>query len=306
MQYKPLHEAIRPTVIIDSPRLKNKLGVDVVLASETFQYTGSFKFRAAYNVVSKAPQNHIITASSGNFGQAIAYACSLLGKTCTIVMPNNSAAVKVDAVRSYGGEVDLIDTTKKSRVQRVSELAQQRKDAYVVATAYDNDFIIGGNATLGHELAEHKFDYIVAPIGGGGLTSGIIKGLREKGSHTKVVAAEPLMANDAARSFRAGYIIANEQEPQTIADGARTLSIGQRNWEILRNGLADVIEVPEDYIRNAVRMLFSFANLKVEPTGALSLGAISVRPQMFRDSSVCCVISGGNVDAEVYRGILAE
>ena len=151
-----------------------------------------------------------------------------------------------------------------------------------------------------------QFDFIIAPIGGGGLTSGIIKGLREAGSTTQVIAAEPLLANDAARSLRAGHIVANEQEPQTIADGARTVSVGQHNWKILRDGLAGIVEVPEENIREGVRLLYAYANLKSEPTGALSIGALLTEPERFANAAVCCVISGGNVDAAVYQKILAE
>src|SRR3989442_1131289 len=120
---KRLEEIARPTTIIEAPGLARRLGVDLTIATETFQHTGSFKFRAAYNLASKVDQPKIITASSGNFGQAMAYACSLLGKSCTIVMPSTSAQVKVDAVREYGGQVDLIDVRHKGRPSRVPELA---------------------------------------------------------------------------------------------------------------------------------------------------------------------------------------
>lgn len=301
-----LIEAAHRTTIIDAPRLAARLGVELTIASETFQHTGSFKFRAAYNVASKVAERKIIAASSGNFGQAMAYACSLLGKSCVIVMPSTSARVKIDAVREYGGEVDLIDVKIIGRAARVEELESENPDAYV-ASAYDDPLVIEGNASLGAELASlgREFDYIVAPIGGGGLTSGIVTGLRAEGSNVQVVAAEPLMANDAARSLRAGHIIVNETEPQTIADGARTVSVGQHNWEVLKDGLAKIVEVPEERIKEGVRVLFSLANLKAEPTGALSVGALLAEPELFRGSRVCCVISGGNVDPAMYREILA-
>ncbi|HXG92114.1 MAG TPA: threonine/serine dehydratase [Blastocatellia bacterium] len=304
---KSLREVARPTTIIEPVRLAKRLGVNLTIATETFQHTGSFKFRAAYNLASKVAQHKIITASSGNYGQAMAYACRLLSKSCIVVMPENSARVKVDAVREYGGAVDLVDVKTKSRAARVAELAAENPDAYV-ASAYDDPLVIEGNASLGEELAAlgKEFDFIVAPVGGGGLTSGIIKGLRSRGSNIRVIGAEPLMANDAARSLREGRIVANESEPQTIADGARTLSIGKHNWEILREGLFKIIEVPEEAIREGVRLLFGLANLKAEPTGALAIGALLTSPDLFRGAKVCCVVSGGNVDAEVYRNILIE
>lgn len=295
---------IRPTTIIRVPRLSKRLGVDVTIASETFQHTGSFKFRAAYNVAANIPHNKIITASSGNFGQALAYACSLLGKSCIVVMPSTSAKVKIEAVREYGGVVDLVQVESKSRAERVAELAREHPDAYV-ASAYDDPLVIEGNASLGEELARvGNCDVIIAPVGGGGLTSGIITGVRKSGKAIQVVGAEPLIANDAARSLREGHIVKNEVEPQTIADGTRTVSVGEHNWKILRDGLSGIVEVPEENITEATRLLFSLANLKAEPTGALSVGAVLTAPEMFRGKSVCCVISGGNVDPLVYRNIL--
>jgi threonine dehydratase len=298
--------AVRPTTFIESRRLSSRLGIDLTIASETFQHTGSFKFRPAYNVASQISEQKVIAASSGNFGQAMSYACSLLGKSCTVVMPANSVMVKVDAVREYGGIVDLVDVRKKSRAQRVSELAAENPDAYV-ASAYDDPLVIEGNASLGRELVKSSsFDVIVAPVGGGGLTSGIVAAVRACGQAIEVVGAEPLMANDAARSLRAGHVVVNEIEPQTIADGARTVSVGRHNWEILKDGIASIVEVPEERILEAVRTLFYLVNLKAEPTGALSIAALLTVPELFRGRSVCCVISGGNVDPALYADILAE
>jgi threonine dehydratase len=303
---KSLREVVRATTIIEALRLSRRLGVDLTIASETFQHTGSFKFRAAYNLASKVAEREIITASSGNFGQAMAYACRLLGKSCTIVMPATSAQVKVDAVREHGGTVDLIDVRSTGRAARVAELAKENSEAYV-ASAYDDPFVIEGNASLGVELAalDGDFDFIVAPVGGGGLTSGIIQGIRASGKQVQIVGAEPLLANDAARSLKAGRIVENTAEPQTIADGARTLSIGQNNWALLKDGLSNIVEVPEESIKEGVRLLFSLANLKAEPTGALGVGALLAEPDIFRGSRVCVVVSGGNVDPEIYRNILA-
>jgi threonine dehydratase len=303
----PLREAARPTTFIESRRLSKRLGVELVLASETFQHTGSFKFRAAYNLASTVPQHEIITASSGNFGQALAYACSLLGKKCTVVMPTTSAQVKIDAVREYGGVVDLTDVRVKGRNERLAEVALEKPEAYV-ASPYDDPLVIQGNASLGREICEsgRAFGFIVAPVGGGGLSSGLIEGVRQSGKDhgTTVIGAEPLLANDAARSLRAGRIVKNEVEPMTIADGARTVSLGENNWRILKDGIGEIIEVPEDTISEAVRTLYGLANVKSEPTGALGLAAIMTRPELFRGNAVCCVISGGNVDPKVYCDLL--
>lgn len=298
---------IRKTTIIESNRLSKALGARVILANEAFQHTGSFKFRAAYNVVVRAEADLFLTASSGNFGQALAYACQLLGKSCVVVMPSNSSKVKVDAVRGYGGKVELVDVTAQSRWDRVWELAKEHPDAYV-ASPYDDPYVIEGNSSLGRELAalDYELDGVVVPIGGGGLASGVVAGLREAKDSVPVIGAEPLLANDAAQSLKAGRIISNESEPQTIADGARTISLGDRNWEILRTGLQRIVEVPEEKIVEGLRLLFSLANLKAEPTGALALGAILTEPETFADQTVCCIVSGGNVDPQVYSRLLLE
>jgi threonine dehydratase len=295
----------RPTTFIEAPRLAVHLGVDVILATETFQRTGSFKFRAAYNVAANVPHPHVITASSGNFGQAMAYACKLFGKRCTIVMPANSARVKVDAVLSYGGRVDLVDTTKIKRADRVAQLAAEHPEAYV-ASAYDDPYVIAGNSSLGDELVAISAppDVVVAPIGGGGLTSGLVQASQRAGGRLRVIAAEPAMANDAARSLRAGHIVSNETEPQTIADGTRTLSVGRHNWEILKDGLETIVEVPEEAIRESVRLLFALANLKAEPTGALGVAAVLTAPETFGSRRVCCVVTGGNVDPALYAALV--
>jgi threonine dehydratase len=220
-------------------------------------------------------------------------------------MPETSAAVKIEAVRNYGATVDLIDTRRVGRKERVLQIAADYPDAYL-ASAYDDLLVIEGNATLGEEIANYKeeFELVVVPIGGGGLISGIIKGLCDYGYTAQVYGAEPLLGNDAARSLKAGRIIVNEQEPLTLADGARTISLGEHNWKIISNGVRGVFEVSEDKIKEAVRTLFSPANLKVEPTGALALGAILEQPEKFVGKSVCCIVSGGNVDPAVYSKIL--
>lgn len=299
----PLNEVVRPTTIIRSTKLRDHLGLDITVASETFQHTGSFKFRAAYNVALNVPNDSILTASSGNFGQAIAYACKLTGKRCTVVMPETSARVKIDAVRSFGSTVDLIDVAMVGRAERVGQLAGEMPDAYI-ASPYDDQLVIDGNSTLGDELADEGFDTIVVPVGGGGLISGMITSFCRNGATAEIIGAEPLLGNDAARSFKAGVLIANETEPMTIADGARTVSLGKLNWPIIRDGAKDVIEVPDEKTADAMRLYFGLVNLKCEPTGALSLGAILEQPERFADRKVCVIVSGGNVDASIYKGLI--
>ena len=304
--WETLPRFIRPTLVLPSQALSAQYNCDLTIASETFQHTGSFKFRAAYNLLSSVPQQHIVAASSGNFGQAVAYACKLLGKTCIIVMPKTSAQVKIAAVQSYGGIVDLVDVREVSRAKRVEQLLAEHTGAFP-APAYDDYRVVAGNSTLGKEiLSVADFDVIVVPVGGGGLSSGIVLARDHLSPRTEIIGAEPLPGNDAARSLRAGQLLSNEHEPATVADGARTLSLGQLNWEILQQGIKDIIEVPDALTLDALRRYFTYVNLKVEPTGALALGALFTQPERFSGKRVCCIVSGGNVDPAVYAQALLE
>lgn len=304
--WEMLPHRVRSTLLISNEALSAQLGCDLTIASETFQYTGSFKFRAAYNLLSSIPQRRVVAASSGNFGQAVAYACKLLGKSATIVMPNTSAQVKIEAVKSYGAGADLINVREVSRDGRVQQLLAEHPDVFV-AQAFDDYRVVAGNSTLGKEIfGVGNFDMIVVPVGGGGLSSGIVVARDHLGVATMIIGAEPLPGNDAARSLHSHQLIRNEHEPATIADGARTISLGRLNWEVLSQGIADILEVPDEVTLDALRRYFRFANLKVEPTGALSLAAIIAHPERFAGKRVCCIVSGGNVDPAVYAKALLE
>ncbi len=298
-----LKDAIRPTTILEPEKLRSLLGLDLVVISETFQHTGSFKFRAAYNVVLNRPESEFVGVSSGNFGQALAYACKLLDRRCTVIMPHNSSKVKVDAVRAYGAAADLINVNEVSRVERLEQLRRERPDAYM-ASAFDDRLVIEGNSSLGDELVGIGLDAVVVPIGGGGLISGTVEAFERAKKPIEIIGAEPAMANDAARSLKAGRIIQNDVEPQTVADGTRTLSVGQHNFPVIQRGVKEILEVSEEKIVAGLKLYFSHANLKCEPTGALSLGAVLQDPDRFREKRIGVIVSGGNVDADLYARLL--
>ena len=283
-------------ISIDIPKVGS-----LVLISELGQETGSFKFRAAWNVVSKVDADHFLAASSGNFGQALARAAQLRGKKATIVMPTTSAKVKIDAVRSYDANVVLVDTDVESRSSRVQRIHIENPE-YYRASAYDCMYVIEGNSSLGIEIAESEslLDRLIVPIGGGGLSSGIIKGLGLSGKVLPVWGAEPQMANDASLSIQKGILCSNEKEPRTIADGARTVSLGKHNWAILKEGLHGIYEITEAEIMMAMSYLDD-RGIRVEPTGALSVAAgIRLLRLGVRDR-IGCVLSGGNFDEEEYK-----
>lgn len=303
-----LQPQLVPTTLVASERLDRAIGsgTQVLLVSEAFQHTGSFKFRAALSVALHSKARRLLTASSGNFGAALALAAARTQKQCTVVMPAQSAEVKISSVRSAGAEVDLIDTSRITRAARVEELHRQQPDAQVVSP-YDDPYVVAGNASLGFELfAQATPDLVIAPVGGGGLSSGMVVARDLLAPTCPVVGAEPLLANDAARSLSSGRLQASEREAETLCDGARTLSLGRINFEILRRGMAEIIEVDEANVARAVRMLFQLSNLKAEPTGALSLAAVLQAPAHFAGKRVACVISGGNVDPALFARIILQ
>lgn len=285
--------------------IDRRLGMEVYFASELDQVTHSFKYRAAWSVVSNLPAKGFIAASSGNFGQALACACLRQERKCKIVMPTTSAKVKIEAVRAYGAEVIFVDTTKCSRADKVKEVSVQYPD-YYVASAYDCEYVISGNSSLGVEIAkqDQTFDLIITPVGGGGLSAGIIQGLHSQNDFTPVWGAEPLMADDLYWSLQAHKLLRHDIEPQTLADGARTLSVGRKNWAILKRDLAGVIRVTEDSIQLAVRLFWKHG-LRVEPTGALTLGAL-LQTTEWKGKRILAVISGGNVDHDLFDSLIRE
>jgi threonine dehydratase len=306
-------DQVKPTTFHGTFLLDRALGADVTLASETLQITGSFKFRAAFNLIRSVPNDEVVTWSSGNFGQAAAYDCMLLGKKCTVIMPDNASKTKQSAIRAYGAAVELVDVHKVSRAERAVQMMQEKPDAFF-APPYDHYKVVAGNSTLGREIFEtlylnkpedERIEKVICPIGGGGLISGIIVARDILAPEIEIIGAEPLLGNDAAQSLREGRLVALPQEPATIADGTRTLSVGKINWEIISRGIKRIVEVPEDKIAEGLRTLYAYANLKVEPTGALSTGAALTEPELVTGKRVCLIVSGGNVDVEVYTRVLA-
>lgn len=295
----------RPVTFVESARLNEHAGLSLVLASETFQHTGSFKFRAAFENVARAASDHVIAASSGNFGQALAFACRLAGKRCTIVMHHDSSPLKIRAVREHGAHVELVDASVKARALRQAELLAEHPGS-IGAFPSDGEPTLAANEKFGLEILGHEpaFDSVVAPIGGGGIVVGLSRAAQRLGVQPAIWAAEPVTANDVAESFRTQRLVSFSAPPHTIADGVRVLGLSESNWAVVRAGCRGVIEVEDAQIVEATRLLFTLANLKAEPTGALSLAAVLAQPELFRGQLVCCVVTGANVDPAAYARIL--
>jgi threonine dehydratase len=218
-------------------------------------------------------------------------------------MPMTSAQVKIDAVRSHGAEVIFVDTSKQTRASMVEWVSQQYPDFYV-ASAYDCDHVIEGNATLGHEILDLDWtpERIIVPIGGGGLISGVVQALESRNSQLTLVGAEPAAADDAYRSLQTGVRQENKLDPMTLADGARTQSVGLRNWDFIKRRVSKIHRVSEKEIIQAMK-IFHQVGIQVEPTGALTLGALLKNKGS--KGPIVAVVSGANVDADLYAQIIS-
>lgn len=266
---------------------------------EQWQKVGAFKFRGACNAVrllrSDEAQRGVITHSSGNHAQALALAARLHDIAATIVMPSNAPAVKREAVEAYGARVVLCEPTLEARETTVARL--QAESGAVLIPPYNHPHVIAGQGTVALELVEDvpDLDAIVAPVGGGGLVSGICLAAKGIKPALRVFAAEPLGADDAARSKAAGRLIP-QTAPRTIADGLLT-SLGDLTWPFIRDQVEQVVTVSEDEIRAAWRLLAERAKLLVEPSAAVALAA--TLSAAFRGlngvARVGVVLSGGNV-----------
>ncbi|HET7712528.1 MAG TPA: threonine/serine dehydratase [Thermoanaerobaculia bacterium] len=295
-------ERIRPwvhrTPLLPSRSFSERLGVEVRLKCENLQSAGSFKIRGATNAVLQVPEEArhrgVVAFSSGNHAQGVALAASRLGIRATIVMPENSVTAKVEATRGYGANVVTAGVTAATRDTVARELAE--KEGASVIPPFDDERIIAGAGTVGLEIAEEWPDVsaIVVPLGGGGLLAGVSLAATSVRPGIRVYGVEPAAGNDGEQSFRSGKIV-TIAPPQTIADGARTLAIGERNFAIIRQRVTDIVSVDDDVLLETTRWSMYRTKLVIEPTGALGLAALIDR-KIVPDGPVAVVISGGNLD----------
>ena len=293
---------IRPfvhrTPLLPNRSLSEKIGVEVRLKCENLQRAGSFKIRGAMNALlqlSDAERRRgVVAFSSGNHAQGVALAAKLLGTRATIVMPEGSVATKVQATQAYGAEVVTAGVTAATRDNVAREIAQ--KSGAAVIPPFDDERIIAGAGTVGLEIVEEwpEVAAIVVPLGGGGLLAGIALAATSLKPQVEMYGVEPRAGNDGEQSFHAGRIISIEP-PKTIADGARTLSIGVRNFAIIRARVRDVVSVEDEPLLDALKFAMYRTKLVIEPTGALGIAALMSRTIVPR-GPVAVVVSGGNLD----------
>jgi threonine dehydratase len=273
----------------------------VYLKLESLQPIGAFKIRGAYNAIRRltdpARKRGVVTYSSGNHGQAVAYAARAFAVRAVIVMPETAPAVKVEGVRRWGGEVELAGRTSEDRRRRAEDVAA--REGLAIIPPFDHADIVAGQGTLGLEVAEQlpEVETVVVPVGGGGLISGVVAGLAAAGSAARVWGVEPEGAPKLARSLAAGAPITLERTA-SIADGLITLTVGAIPFAVLqahRDRLAGTVLVTDDSIREAMHLLYRRCRLAVEPSGAATTAALmsgAVAPS----GPTVAVVSGGNVD----------
>ncbi len=283
------------------------------LKPENQQPIGAFKLRGAYNKIASLSEDDrkrgVITYSSGNHAQGVAYAARALGVKAVIVMPENAPAIKREATAALGAEIVLVGPSGVERQIKAEELAAQR--GYVIVPPFNDEQIIAGQGTIGLEILEDlpEVEAVFAPVGGGGMISGVATAIKLSKPSIKVIGVEPELAGDARASLRAGKIVQfpADEVLRTIADGLRSQSIGPINFEHIRRYVDDIVTVTEDEIREAVRLLAANPKTVAEPSGAVAVaGFLFRRDQLPKTNLNAAIISGGNIDpamlAEVCRG----
>ncbi len=294
------------TPVLSSRTLNSLTGSEVFLKCENFQRAGAFKFRGAFNAISKLNREEkdkgILTYSSGNHAQAVALVGNMLNLKTYVVMPNNAPKIKKTATMNYGAKIIEYDPQKEIREDIAEALKEQY--GYSVIPPYDHKDIVAGQGTAAIELLEEvdTLDYILAPCGGGGLLSGTAAAAKGFNPTCKVAGVEPETADDATRSFNT-KVLHTVKNPPTIADGTRTPSLGKVTFPLVLKYVDDMITVTENEIIEAVKFLFYKMKIVVEPSGALGLAALLNGKNNF-PGRVGIIISGGNIDAEMMTLIL--
>jgi len=301
------------TPLLSSPALNARVGANVFLKPELLQRTGSFKFRGAFNKLSSIPESKrsggVVAFSSGNHAQGVAAAAQILKMQATIVMPADAPVSKVERTKSYGAEVVLYDRDREDREAIAGAIAEKRGATLV--KPYDDPFIIAGQGTAGREIAEDMAalgitpDIVVAQASGGGLIAGISTAVKAKFPQTKMIVAEPKDYDDHALSLRAGKREAHHAKHRTICDALMAEMPGEITFAINGKLLAGGVAASDEEVGAAMAFAFRELKLVVEPGGAVGLAALLSGRLEARGKNVVIVLSGGNVDADLYAKLIA-
>ncbi len=285
---------------------------DLWLKPENLQPIGAFKIRGAYNKIASLPAKErargVITYSSGNHAQAVAYAARAFGVPAVIVMPNNAPKVKQESTAALGAKIVMVGPASAERQRKAEELAAEH--GYVMVPPYDDEKIIAGQGTIGLEILEDMPDVevVLSPVSGGGLLSGIATAIKLSKPEVKVIGVEPELAADAQESLRTGKLVEwqAEKTTRTICDGLRTQSLGARNWEHVRRFVDDIVTVSEGEVMDAVRAIAQQARMVAEPSGAAATATFLFhRDRLPEAKRTVAIVSGGNIDPALLAKTLA-
>ncbi len=291
---------IHRTPVLTSTFFNQLTGAELFFKCENFQKAGVFKARGACNAVfgldDETAIKGVATHSSGNHALSLSYAAGRRGIPVTVVMPHTAPQAKKDAVIAYGGTIVECEPSTSSREATLAEVVAKTGANFV--HPYNDPRVIAGQATCSRELLEQveNLDAVVAPIGGGGMVSGTCLTLSNVASQIEIFAAEPLNADDAARSFRAGYIIADDA-PETVADGLK-VPLKDLTWHFVRNNVTDILTATEEEIIDSMKLIWQRMKIVVEPSSAVPLAVILKNRERFAGKRIGIIITGGNVDLD--------
>lgn len=298
------HERIKPyvheTPVLTSKRLNEQTGAELFFKCENLQKAAAFKVRGASNAVfgltDEEAKIGVATHSSGNHALSLSYAAGQRGIPVTVVMPRTAPQAKKDAVIGYGGKIVECEPSTSSREATFAEVVAESGADFV--HPYNDPRVIAGQATCSKELLSQveNLDAVIAPIGGGGMVSGTCLTISTIAPDVKIYAAEPLNADDAARSFKAGHIIADDA-PNTIADGLK-VPLKDLTWHFVSNHVTDILTATEEEIIDAMKLVWKTMKIVIEPSSAVPLATILKNPEIFKGKRVGVIITGGNVDLD--------
>ena len=297
------------TPVMRSKTIDKELDAQVFFKCENLQRMGAFKFRGAFNALSKFDERQrkagVVTFSSGNHAQAIALSSSLLGISSTIIMPNDAPAAKVAATKGYGGNVVMYDRFTEDREQIGRDLAE--KNGLTLIPPYDHPDVIAGQGTAAKELFEEagELDALFVCLGGGGLLAGSALSAKALAPNCKVYGVEPEAGNDGQQSFRSGSVV-HIETPKTIADGAQTQHLGAYTFAIIKRDVDDIYTATDLQLIECMRFFAMRMKLVVEPTGCLGFAAARAMKSQLKGQRVGVIISGGNVDLDRFCSLVGS
>lgn len=301
------------TPLLNSPALDERLGGQVWIKPETLQRGGAFKFRGAYNRISRLSEAErrrgVVAFSSGNHAQGVALAARAVGCPALIVMPADAPAVKVAATRDYGAEIRFYDRFTEDRIAIADQIAAER--GCVVVPSYDDPYVIAGQGTLGLEIAQQaaqqgaRLDRVLCCVGGGGLIAGTGTAIKALSPATEIWGVEPDGFDETRRSLASGRRESIDPDARSICDALLTPIPGELTWPINQTILTGIVAVTDAEVAEAMRYAFSMLKLVVEPGGCVALAAALAGKIDVRDKTSAIVLSGGNVDPALYARVLA-